>query len=405
MITEPFTILLLAGVVVGAVFIVIWNRPRWRGFGLLSCVILGILLGNIGVIDAAPGVLPVLFSSTTYLFIALMVMTVDVRRIFKTAGRPLAMFWGVAAITLVGGTVAYLLFRGSLGDLAAPAAAIVSSGSFGHTETQLAVATAAGAGAILPVIVAVAIVRTLTFELVGFATVRFADRINQRFLRPNFFYADDPEEKRMLSTGTVPSSAPGGPGLQTPTKTRTVTIAPVTTKTNEASIAISLGWAGLITLVAVDLSPVLGWGSTGVFVILIVLSLALGTFGGAHVKKLQDASHSVGTYLSFVSLTLIGATTSLATLREAGGPILGVMVTVIIFTLVGGILLGWLLKVDWATIAITLVMADTGTASGAACAVAYGATKNVPIAVITSLSGSTIGVFVGLGYLQLLTLL
>ncbi|WP_434511730.1 DUF819 family protein [Desulfitobacterium sp. AusDCA] len=370
MIKNPIEVFMLFVFVLAILYYIVSLNPKWRGLLALASIIMGIILTNTGFASPPKTFIPSVIGTMTNFFITVMIMTCDVRRFAKVALKPLLVFWIGAVGSVLAGTLGLLIFKGVLGPTAPAIVGIATVGTFGHSESQVAIASIYNATNALAIAYPMCNIRSLLIILISFSAYSLAPKIN-RWLKPTFFYK-----------GQDVSQVEKDQVVQKPL--------------NEANLAIVLGLTVLIMYVSSKLGPYLHIGGSGNLLLITTFGLALGTLGRKFSASLYEASHTVGLFASNLVLVFIGANSNLASVGFTFLPILAVVLMVFVIGCGIMTIAGKLLRVDWTTIIVCWLSGDVGTAAAVAATTTYGAVESVPVTVIVTMSGTVFGLYLSI---------
>ncbi len=294
-VTDPVALVALLVAVVGLVFGASRLRPFRRFFDALPpvlwCYFLPMLLSAAGVVPKSSPVYDALSSVGLLVALFLLTVTIDVRAILRVGPKALAMLGAGALGIVIGGPVAFALFRGLLPADAWMSLAALSGTWIGGTANMVAIQNGIGApdSAIAPVIV------VDTVFAYGWMGVLLFFSSRQAML-DRWLHAD------RSSLDAFADRALADQALAVEEVRR-----PVSTADLALVVGVGLVAAALARAVASGLPPVGAVISVGTWAILVVVTLGL-VLSFTPARRMEAAgAQPVGYYVLYVILATIGA--------------------------------------------------------------------------------------------------
>ncbi len=374
LITQPYALLGLM-MLIPVLFLKLEQWTRWKLFDYLPPIIwifvLPILLSTFRVIPRESPTYDTFKAFAVPLFIVIMLLDVDIRATMKVALRSVGVLVVGALGVVVGGMVAFFLFRHSLDPEAWRAFGALAGSWIGGTGNLAAVAEAVHT----PPSMMGMVVLADTFIFILYFPILF---LSKRFAEPFARFARVTEDESARVHAAIDDLEH---------KTTRVKFVDVLTL---FGIGFTLIW--IIGHVAEYLPVVPGVFTAKTWQILLLTTIALGL--AATPLRMVPGTKALSMALVYVYLSMIGAQ---ADLRELGSApyFLAAGVITIALHLLFCVVAARLFRVDVHLTAVASVAAIGGAASAPVVA-AYHRKQLVPVAILLALMGYAMGNYLGL---------
>ncbi len=388
-----------------ALAILLEQKYRWasRVSGSIIALVLAMAMANIGVIPTAcPLYDDIVWGVVVPMGIPLLLLQCNLRKIWKDAGRMLAVFLIGAAGTILGAFLAFYALRGpyaaaggSVQDLAAVASMMTGS-YIGGSVNLSAMALQHGLNG-TPVTAAATVADNLLMALYFFVLIAFA---GMRFFRDRF---------RHPHIDAVESGGSGEKDAQTQAAAfwgrKDISLKDIAIN---IAYAVAVVWAanliaGVFSPLALDsvagslqegLADFAGKFLGSQYVWITTISVAAATFADKQVAQVHG-SQEIGTYLIYLFLFVIGVPANVYTVLTEAPLFLVltfIMVVVNMLFCFGG---AKLLKYDLEDAVIASNANIGGPTTAAGMAISQGWTKLVGPAMLVGVLGYVIGNYAG----------
>ena len=350
-----------------------WLEKRFEWVKKISsavvCTLLGMALANIGLIGHTGPMHDAVFTFAIPYAIVLVIMGTDMREL-TSAGRPMLIAYGAAWFgSFVGGIVSGTVMAGWVGPETWKLAGAFS-GAFAGGGMNFA-AVGQGLDIDPSTFAAAAVADNLSTVPYLLAQVGLYGLLNAAFLR---------------RAGGVAEVSESGVGVDDEAMRRRWTH----TELNITEISI----LGALPLLALWIARRLGEVLPAVPEVLWLTTLALCVAQLPWMRKLRGAE--VLSYFALhIFFIVLGAASVLSEVAEAGVPIFGLMILLLIAHVVVAYGIGWFARVDLATVSIASQAAIGGPGSALAIGMAMKWHKLVAPAVIVGIFGYALGNYLG----------
>ncbi len=357
------------------------------------CTLLGIVLANIGVIPFASATHDAVFEFAVPYAIVLVILGSNLREL-AGAGRPLTLAFLVASLgSMVGGFVSGLIFHTWVGPetwkLSGAFAGAFSGGGMNFAAVGRGLDISPGTFA------AAAVADNLTTVPYLLIQIGLFGLLGQVYFRrakggwaasASGAVATDPEVGQMGSSPEGQSSKPGSSANKEDSPLKQWTGA----KVSISDIAL----LGALPLAALWISRWLALLVPGFPEVLWLTTLALIASQFPVIRRIKGAA--MGAYFSLhIFFIVLGASSILAEVVKAGFPIVLFMILIMLIhgLVVYGV--GWLLKIDLATICVASQAAIGGPGSALALSMAMKWHKLVTPGILVGIFGYALGNYLG----------
>jgi uncharacterized membrane protein len=369
----------LVGIMAVILMVPVWylwleRKTRWRIFNLLPAIIwiflTPIFLSNFGVIPRESPVYDTFKSFAVPLFIILMLLDINIRDAIKIAWRGAIVLVVGAVGVLIGGVVAFVLFRAGLPDNAWSGFGALAGSWIGGTGNLAAVAESVNTPSEL---VGIVVIVDNFVYLAYFPLILMSKRWAKSF---NRWTRVSQAELDHFSDAT----------RQVERKTHEVHFRDVLTLVGWAFVAILI--ANRLSGLAPEFPPVL---TQKTWALLMVTTFGI-VMSATPLRKVPGTEPLAMAFV-YIYMTMIGAS---ADLRALGGAqwfiIAGFVIIAIhlLFVLAGA----KLLRLD-VGMAVTASVASVGGAASAPVAAGYHREELVPISIMLALIGYALGNYLG----------
>lgn len=383
---SPEDNLLLFTVILAAAVIGIWSEyKRWfkKVSGILVTMLLMSVLSMTGVVPVASNsavkvdVYDLVFNYFIPLAIPMMLMGSNISRILREGGKLLIAFLVGAMGVVLGCFIAFYLI--DLGDDSANTAGVIAATLIGGSMNFIAT------GEILNFSTRPLFSTTIAVDnFVASAYVLLLFAIPTMKFLARFFAKPKEENEIEISSGDDEKY-------------------PITLE----RIAISLLIAAVIATAGNLLSNLIQKiyvtrMSTSILIITVLAVLTANLFP-KQLKKLEDTAFSLGLFLMYVFLAVIGATTNLADVLHVGPAVLGFYMIIMFFHLIFLVSLAKLFKFDVYEVIVSSAANIMGPSVAAPMAASLGQKKLITPGILVGILGYVIGTFIGVSVAMALT--
>lgn len=171
---------------------------------------------------------------------------------------------------------------------------------------------------------------------------------------------------------------------------------PITIERFAVSVFIAIFIAGCGTILAPLLQEVIHTKLNLSILLITVLSVAVANLFPKSLKALEDTAFSIGLWMMYIFLAVIGAASNLQDIINVGLPVLGFYMTIMFFHLFFMIALAKLFKLDVYEVIISSAANIMGPSVSAPMAASLGQKKMVTPAILVGILGYIIGTFIGI---------
>ena len=362
------------------------------------CTLLGITLANVGVIEHTGPMHEAVFTFAIPYAIVLVIMGTDMREL-ASAGRPLLIAYGAACLgSLAGGTVAGIAMSGWVGPETWKLSGAFS-GAFAGGGMNFA-AVGQGLDIDPSTFAAAALADNLSTVPYLLTQVGMVGLLGAKFLRRSGAGQWGPAaatidiEAGAHATDDPPTGAHPTDAYHAEDPHDSDEEAMRRRWTDTAISITDISILGAIPLAALWLARVLSESLPQIPEVLWLTTMALIVAQLPWVKKLRGAE--VLSYFALhIFFIVLGAASVLAEVFEAGIPIFGFMITIIGLHMVVAYGIGWLARVDLASVSIASQAAIGGPGSALALGMAMKWHKLVAPGVIVGIFGYALGNYLG----------
>lgn len=366
-----FTVLLLATA------IGIWSEyKKWfkKISGILVTMLLMAVLSMAGVVPTASGATKVeaydlVFNYFIPLAIPMMLMGSNISRIIREGGKLLIAFLVGAVGVILGCFVAFYLI--DLGDDSANAAGVIAATLIGGSMNFIAT------GEILNFSTHPLFSTTIAvdnFAASAYILLLFAIP-TMKFLAGLFA---KPKEENTIERNTGDDEK-----------------YPITLEKIAISLLIAATIATTGTLISDTIQKIYATRMNTSILIITVLAVLVANLFPKRLKKLEDTAFSLGLFLMYVFLAVIGATTNLADVLHVGPAVLGFYLIIMFFHLIFLVSLAKLFKFDVFEVIISSAANIMGPSVAAPMAASLGQKKLITPGILVGILGYVIGTFIG----------
>ncbi|BAX82016.1 DUF819 family protein [Labilibaculum antarcticum] len=170
---------------------------------------------------------------------------------------------------------------------------------------------------------------------------------------------------------------------------------PMTLERVAVSIFIAAFIAGAGTLLTPYLQDLLHTKLNLSILVITVLAVLAANFFPKRLKPLEDTAFSLGLWMMYIFLAVIGAATNMTQIFSIGPAVLGFYLTIMLFHFLFMLALAKLFKLDVYEVVISSAANIMGPSVAAPMAASMGQKKLVTPAILVGILGYIIGTFVG----------
>lgn len=376
---SPENNLLLFSVVVGAATLGIWSEyKKWTGqvSGILITMILMSVLSMTGVVPLASdpkqkvAVYELVLSYFIPISIPMMLMGSNITRIVREGGRLLFAFLVGAVGVILGSFLAFFLIN--LGPDSGNAAGVISATLIGGSMNFVA-----------------------TGEIMNFST----HPLFSATLAVDNFAANAyillmfaiPSMKFMARFFVPPKVENRGNSESEQNKEKY----PITMERIALSVMIAVVIAAAGGLISDLIQKIYSTRMSMSILMITLLSVLIANLFPKRLKKLEDTAFSIGLWMMYIFLAVIGASTNLADMLKVGPAVLGFYLIIMFFHFIFLVSLSKLFKFDVYEAIISSAANIMGPSVAAPMAASLGQKKLITPAILVGILGYVIGTFVG----------
>ena len=376
---SPENNLLLFSVVVGAATLGIWSEyKKWTGqvSGILITMILMSVLSMSGVVPLASDpkrkveVYELVLNYFIPISIPMMLMGSNITRIVKEGGKLLFAFLVGALGVVIGSFLAFFLI--DLGPDSGNAAGVISATLIGGSMNFVAT------GEIMNFSTHPLFSATLAvdnFAANAYILLMFAIP-SMKFLA-RFFVQPKVENRGSSETEQNNEKYP------------------ITMERFAISVLIAVVIAAAGGLISDLIQKIYSTRMSMSIMMITLLSVLIANLFPKRLKKLEDTAFSIGLWMMYIFLAVIGASTNLADMLKIGLPVLGFYLIIMFFHFIFLISLSKLFKFDVYEAIISSAANIMGPSVAAPMAASLGQKKLITPAILVGILGYVIGTFIG----------
>ena len=376
---SPENNLVLFAVIVGAAALGIWSEhKKWLGqvSGILVTMILMSILSMSGVIPVASNpkikveVYDLIFKYFIPISIPMMLMGSNITRIIREGGKLLVAFLIGALGVILGSFLAFYIIN--LGDDSGNTAGVIAATLIGGSMNFIA-----------------------TGEILNFSThPLFSATIAVDNFAANAY---------VLLLFAVPSMTflarffvkPKVENMQAIEKNLNEETYPITMERIAISVLIAAVIAGVGSLISDIIQKVYSTRMSTSILIITVLAVLVANLFPKKLRKLEDTAFSIGLWMMYVFLAVIGASTNLSDMLHVGPAVLGFYLIIMFFHFIFLVSLSRLFKLDVYEVIISSAANIMGPSVAAPMAASLGQKKLITPAILVGILGYVIGTFIG----------
>ncbi|BBE16364.1 DUF819 domain-containing protein [Aquipluma nitroreducens] len=376
---SPENNLVLFAVIVGAAALGIWSEhKKWLGqvSGILVTMILMSVLSMSGVIPVASNpkikveVYDLIFSYFIPMSIPMMLMGSNITRIIREGGKLLVAFLIGALGVILGSFLAFYIIN--LGDDSGNTAGVIAATLIGGSMNFIA-----------------------TGEILNFSThPLFSATIAVDNFAANAY---------ILLMFAVPSMTflarffvkPKVENTQAIEKNLHDETYPITMERIAISVLIAAVIASVGGLISDIIQKVYSTRMSTSILIITVLAVLVANLFPKKLKKLEDTAFSIGLWMMYVFLAVIGASTNLSDMLHVGPAVLAFYLIIMFFHFIFLVSLSKLFKLDVYEVIISSAANIMGPSVAAPMAASLGQKKLITPAILVGILGYVIGTFIG----------
>lgn len=376
---SPENNLLLFTIVVGAAALGIWSEhKKWTGqvSGILITMILMSVLSMSGVVPVASdprqkvAVYELVFAYFIPISIPMMLMGSNITRIIREGGKLLFAFLVGALGVIFGSFLAFFLI--DLGPDSGNAAGVISATLIGGSMNFIATGEIMNFSThpLFSATIAVDNFAANAYILLMFAipSVKFLARFFVKPKAENQEHAIDDQNKQAY---------------------------PITIERIALSVLIAVAIAASGNFISDLIQKVYATRMSMSILMITVLSVLAANLFPKRLKQLEDTAFSVGLWMMYIFLAVIGASTNLADMLKVGPAVLGFYLIIMFFHFVFLVSLAKLFKFDVYEVIISSSANIMGPSVAAPMAASLGQKKLITPAILVGILGYVIGTFIG----------
>ena len=378
-IISPENNLLLLSVVVGAATLGIWSEyKKWTGqvSGILITMILMSVLSMSGVVPLASdpnqkvAVYELVLNYFIPISIPMMLMGSNITRIIREGGKLLFAFLVGALGVILGSFLAFFLI--DLGPDSGNAAGVISATLIGGSMNFVAT------GEIMNFSTHPLFSATLAvdnFAANAYILLMFA--IPSMKFMARFFVQPKVENRENSETEQNNEKYP------------------ITMERFAMSVLIAVVIAAAGGLISDLIQKIYSTRMSMSILMITLLSVLIANLFPKRLKKLEDTAFSIGLWMMYIFLAVIGASTNLADMLKVGLPVLGFYLIIMFFHFIFLVSLSKLFKFDVYEAIISSAANIMGPSVAAPMAASLGQKKLITPAILVGILGYVIGTFIG----------
>lgn len=376
---SPENNLLLFSVVVGAATLGIWSEyKKWTGqvSGILITMILMSVLSMSGVVPLASdpkqkvAVYELVLNYFIPISIPMMLMGSNITRIIREGGKLLFAFLVGALGVILGSFLAFFLI--DLGPDSGNAAGVISATLIGGSMNFVAT------GEIMNFSTHPLFSATLAvdnFAANAYILLMFA--IPSMKFMARFFVQPKVENRGSSETEQNNEKYP------------------ITMERIAISVLIAVVIAAAGGLISDLIQKIYSTRMSMSILMITLLSVLIANLFPKRLKKLEDTAFSIGLWMMYIFLAVIGASTNLADMLKVGLPVLGFYLIIMFFHFIFLVSLSKLFKFDVYEAIISSAANIMGPSVAAPMAASLGQKKLITPAILVGILGYVIGTFIG----------
>lgn len=375
----PENHLVLFAVIVGAAALGIWSEhKKWLGkvSGILVTMILMSVLSMSGVVPVASdptlnvGAYELVFSYFIPLSIPMMLMGSNIVRIIREGGKLLVAFLIGSLGVVLGSFLAWYFIN--LGEDSGNAAGVIAATLVGGSMNFIA-----------------------TGEILNFSThPLFSATIAVDNFAANAY---------ILLLFAVPSMVflsrffvkPKVENLEATIKNADEITYPITIERIALTMLIATVIAGVGSLLSDLIQKVYSTRMSTSILIITVLAVLVANLFPKRLKKIEDTAFSIGLWMMYIFLAVIGASTNLADMLNVGPAVLGFYLVIMFIHFIFMVSLAKLFKLDVYEVIIASAACIMGPSVAAPMAASLGQKKLITPGILVGILGYVIGTFIG----------
>lgn len=169
------------------------------------------------------------------------------------------------------------------------------------------------------------------------------------------------------------------------------------------SIFVAVLIAGLGKLISPYIESLINTKLNISILIITILSVLAANLFPSRLKKLEETSFSIGLWMMYVFLAVIGAATNLQDILSIGLPVLGFYLSIMLFHFIFMVALAKLFKLDVFEVLISSAANIMGPSVAAPMAASLGQKKLVTPGILVGILGYIIGTFIGVSIAMILS--
>ena len=378
-IISPENNLLLLSVVVGAATLGIWSEyKKWTGqvSGILITMILMSVLSMTGVVPLASdpkqkvAVYELVLNYFIPISIPMMLMGSNITRIVREGGRLLFAFLVGALGVILGSFLAFFLI--DLGPDSGNAAGVISATLIGGSMNFVATGEIMNFSThpLFSATLAVDNFAANAYILLMFAipSLKFMARF---FVQPKVENRGNSESEQNNEKY------------------------PITMERIAISVLIAVVIAAAGGLISDLIQKIYSTRMSMSILMITLLSVLIANLFPKRLKKLEDTAFSIGLWMMYIFLAVIGASTNLADMLKVGPAVLGFYLIIMFFHFIFLVSLSKLFKFDVYEAIISSAANIMGPSVAAPMAASLGQKKLITPAILVGILGYVIGTFIG----------
>lgn len=376
---SPENNLVLLAMILGAAALGIWSEhKKWLGqvSGILVTMIVMSLLSMSGVVPVASnpnikvGIYDLVFSYFVPISIPLMLMGSNITRIIREGGKLLVAFLIGAVGVVLGSFIAFYLI--DLGADSGNTAGVIAATLIGGSMNFIATGEILNFSThpLFSATIAVDNFAANAYVLLLFAvpSVKFLARF---FMKPKEENMKEAEE----NSGDEKF--------------------PITMERIALSLLIAASVAAAGSFISDMIQKIYATRMSMSILVITILAVIMANLFPKNLKKLEDTAFSLGLWLMYVFLAVVGASTNLTDILHVGPAVLGFYLIIIFFHLLFLITLARLFKLDVYEVIVSSAANIMGPSVAAPMAASLGQKKLITPGILVGILGYVIGTFIG----------
>lgn len=376
---SPENNLVLLAMILGAAALGIWSEhKKWLGqvSGILVTMIVMSLLSMSGVVPVASnpnikvGIYDLVFSYFVPISIPLMLMGSNITRIIREGGKLLVAFLIGAVGVVLGSFIAFYLI--DLGADSGNTAGVIAATLIGGSMNFIATGEILNFSThpLFSATIAVDNFAANAYVLLLFAvpSVKFLARF---FMKPKEENMKEAEE----NSGDEKF--------------------PITMERIALSLLIAASVAAAGSFISDMIQKIYATRMSMSILVITILAVIMANLFPKNLKKLEDTAFSLGLWLMYVFLAVVGASTNLTDMLHVGPAVLGFYLIIIFFHLLFLITLARLFKLDVYEVIVSSAANIMGPSVAAPMAASLGQKKLITPGILVGILGYVIGTFIG----------